>query len=160
MQKKDLGNNDFFGPEHNQKSMIIVLILLVVLIGAFFIFDFRSNRHSEAMTPGAPTPAVSGQPAGLANSALNQQLIDVASSDASLSDLIKKVGKHIFLPSGQVTVSTVVDPDALRKDNPIFYQFAKKGDRVLIYPTKAILYDPAVDLVVDVIHSQSTTNNK
>ena len=154
MQKKDPMVSQFFGEDRSQKSIVIVLVLLIILIGAFFVFDFKNNRSKTLGSVNQPVaPAMSDtKVATTPNSAVNQQLLDVTTNNASLSELIKKVGKHIFLPSGQVTVSTVVDADALRKDNPVFYQFAKKGDRVLIYATEAILYDPVVDLVLDVAH--------
>ncbi len=99
-----------------------------------------------------PVPIAKEQLLTTGTNKLNQQLVEVAGKDASINDLIKKLGKHIYLPTGRVTVTTIVDVDALRKENPIFYQFAKKGDRVVIYPTQAILYDPIVDLVLDVMH--------
>jgi hypothetical protein len=65
--------------------------------------------------------------------------------------LIKKVSKLIILPEGETpTVATVSDPEKL-KDQPFFAK-AKVGDKVLIYPNsqKAILYDPANDIIVEV----------
>lgn len=127
---------------------LLALSFLIILIGAFFAFDFK-NKHDVRQTP---VPIAKEQLLTTGTNKLNQQLVEVAGKDASINDLIKKLGKHIYLPTGRVTVTTIVDVDALRKENPIFYQFAKKGDRVVIYPTQAILYDPIVDLVLDVMH--------
>lgn len=65
--------------------------------------------------------------------------------------LISKVSRLIVLPEGETpTIATVSDPEKL-KDQPFFTK-AKIGDKVLIFPNsqKAILYDPANDIIVEV----------
>lgn len=79
--------------------------------------------------------------------------VQVTTNDPGVSDVINKVFKHVFLPSGEVQLRTIAQPDELRKVNPIFYQFAKQGDYVLIYADRAVLYDPVADRVLDIIHA-------
>jgi len=66
-------------------------------------------------------------------------------------DLIVSIGKLMELPQNeQPTVATVSDADKLK--NSSFFQGAKNGDKVLIYPSakKAILYDPRTNKIIDV----------
>lgn len=67
------------------------------------------------------------------------------------SILVEKVGKHMFLPNGEIpSLATVTDPDKLQAQS--FFADAKKGDKVLIYSEakKAILYDPVADKIVTI----------
>ncbi len=157
MTKKDFISSPLAGAKQ-YVPWIIGMLVLVFFVIAFFIFDFRSNK-SNLGTVGseANSTTANGQQDLRSKDSLNQQLVDVYSDSNAINDLIKKLGKHIYLPTGKVTITTVVDADALRKDNPVFYQYAKKGDRVVLYPTVAILYDPVVDLVLDVAHFAAPT---
>lgn len=73
--------------------------------------------------------------------------------------LIEEVGKLILLPIDETpTVATVNDVEKLRASQP-FFQYAKNGDKVLVYSKKAILYDPVAKKIIDVSPlSQSTTS--
>lgn len=67
------------------------------------------------------------------------------------ASLVEKVGKLIILPEGEEpTVATVSDPEKLK--NQQFFANAKAGYKVLIYTNskKAILYDPALNKIVEV----------
>lgn len=157
MLQHNFSSEPFSTPKRHA-AWALLLILLVILVGAFFILDFKSKKLADLATGQDGIATKDGEKIVVSpKDALNQQVVDVAGSNASINDLIKKLGKHIFLPTGKVTVTTVVDAEALRKDNPIFYQYAKKGDRVVVYPTQAILYDPVLDMVLDVIHFPPNT---
>ncbi|MEA3357656.1 MAG: hypothetical protein U9Q67_04440, partial [Patescibacteria group bacterium] len=62
----------------------------------------------------------------------------------------EKVGKHFQLPDEEPTLATVMDAEALRDENPEFYRNATNGDKLLIYTTMAILYNPTDDIIVNV----------
>ncbi|MFA7285703.1 MAG: hypothetical protein WC011_02555 [Candidatus Paceibacterota bacterium] len=65
--------------------------------------------------------------------------------------LIDKVGEIVYLPIGETpSVATVTDPSKLKNQN--FFENAKTGDKVLIYPKsgKAVLYDPEVHKIVNI----------
>jgi hypothetical protein len=72
-------------------------------------------------------------------------------SEAQAASVIGAVSKLIVLPENETpTIAEVSDVDAL-KDQP-FFQKAKIGDRVLIYPEagKAYLYDPVANKILEV----------
>ena len=136
----------------DKKSVIAVLLAIgLILVAAYFIFDFRTNKPASAPNVAVNQPA-DATPQTRGNSA---QLQVTSATDPAIAELVQTVFKHIFLPSGNVQVATVVKADDLRQANPVFYQFAKEGDKVLIYSDRAILYDPVADKVLDVLHGNN-----
>lgn len=152
--KDSLVENKSDGAPADPRRLIIMAVIVVAIIGgAYVLLDYRgkgknvsqnvlSLETSNATSPASPL--ISGA-----------QLQVTSATDPVIAELVQTVFKHIFLPSGNVQISTVVKPDELRKVNPVFYQFAKEGDKVLIYADRAILYDPVADKVLDVIHGPS-----
>lgn len=75
-------------------------------------------------------------------------------SIAEAKAIIDKVKKHINIPSDvEPTVATIVDVEALKSRND-FYKNAKNGDHLIVTPTRAILYDPDTDMILDVVPVQ------
>ena len=73
---------------------------------------------------------------------------------AAAKEIIERVQKHMTLDmSVQPTVATIVDVDMLKARNE-FYKNAKNGDHLIVTPTRAILYDPDQDLILDVVAVQ------
>lgn len=64
--------------------------------------------------------------------------------------IVQEVAKHMFFPPGEVVVASITDVDTLRQRNPVFFQYAKKGDKLLLYPNGIVLYDESADRIVDV----------
>lgn len=108
-----------------QKPIFITLIILiVVLAGVSGYFYFLYNQVKE-------NP---------------QQIVQ-----DEINALITKVSRLIVLPEGETpTIATVSDPEKLAGQP--FFAKAKLGDKVLIFANskKAILYDPAGDIIVEV----------
>jgi hypothetical protein len=73
---------------------------------------------------------------------------------AQAKEIVGKVKKHMIIP-GDVdpTVATIVDVETLKQRND-FYKQAKNGDHLIVTPTRAILYDPDKDLIIDVVPVQ------
>ncbi len=68
--------------------------------------------------------------------------------------ILDKVKKHIILSDDvEPTVATIVDVKTLQLRNE-FYKNAKDGDHLIVTPTRAILYDPDKDIIIDVIPVQ------
>ena len=73
---------------------------------------------------------------------------------AQAQAIIEKVRKHMNIPTDvEPTVATIVDVDALKSRNE-FYANAKNGDHLIVTPTRAILYDPDTDMILDVVPVQ------
>ena len=63
--------------------------------------------------------------------------------------ILQKLGKHMILPSVQPTIATVVDPNPLKQKSS-FFSKAKKGDSIIIYPDKVIIFDANTEKIVDI----------
>jgi hypothetical protein len=63
--------------------------------------------------------------------------------------ILQKLGKHMILPSAQPTIATVVDPNLLKQKSS-FFNKAKKGDVIVIYPDKVIIFDVSTEKIVDI----------
>ena len=95
--------------------------------------------------------AIAGSSAGIYYYYQYQTLL-TRSNDPNIAakDLLAKVGKLIDLPtSEQPTIATVTNPDLIK--NQPFFAKAKKGDRVILYPTAklAILFDETANKIIN-----------
>ncbi|MBN1325494.1 hypothetical protein JW977_00735 [Candidatus Falkowbacteria bacterium] len=65
--------------------------------------------------------------------------------------ILEQLGKIILLPKDIMpTMAVVTDVEALKKVQPGFFNNAKNGDRLIIYPDKAILFDVAANKIIQV----------
>ncbi len=88
----------------------------------------------------------------LGNAALRQKRLK---SDASTEALVAKVARHIIVKTDEKpTVATVQDPEALKKNNQYFYEYAQAGDRLLVWSDKAVLYSESQDRILAVLPIQ------
>jgi len=130
-------------PSLSKKTLIIagavLLLVLIVLATAPSIY-FYNQYHKAQSRLQDPT----------------------AATREERLELINRVGKLIELPTDEEpTVATISDKERL--GNQPFFQKAKNGDKLLIFPNakKAILYDPLANKIIDVapinISTQSAT---
>lgn len=101
-----------------------ILLVIAVVFGIKFIVNLSQERKN------VETPVQKNAPL----------------DDATV---IEKVGKHMVLPYEQPKVVTVANVDDLRLEQPFFLQ-AKNGDKLLVYSTRVILYNPDLDKIVDI----------
>ncbi|PIZ58217.1 hypothetical protein COY23_00675 [bacterium (Candidatus Torokbacteria) CG_4_10_14_0_2_um_filter_35_8] len=110
----------------NKKEVILIIflvLLLIALVGVTYLY-FQEKKKMENPT-------------------------QVATEEAK--KIKEKVGKLILLPENEEpTIATIIDVDKLREENPEFYKNATNGDKLLVYPQKAILYDPDRNIVINV----------
>ncbi|MEO6077877.1 MAG: hypothetical protein ABIP54_03755, partial [Candidatus Andersenbacteria bacterium] len=84
----------------------------------------------------------------------NQELEQVKNStqgnnQEAANATLAAVRKLIDVPTDPApTVATITDVDSLRKTND-FYKNAVNGDNLIITATRAILYDPVKNIIVD-----------
>ena len=148
-----------FGKIKNKNNLATIFISVATTIVVFFLIELvilpslglnrKTEQKNKSGFSGAQTEV---KQAGIAEQARGEAQIKMKADNATTENLIKKVFSHIFLPKGDIQVEAILKPDELRKINPIFYQYAKAGDIVLIYSDRAILYDPVADKVLDVLH--------
>ena len=117
-----------------------VFLLIIFFLAAFFFLDLKDKGRQKVILPNASADQTS-----------EHKSIDmsVSSADPVIADVVRVVGKHLAMPKGDVTVATVVDAEALRGQNPVFYKYAQKGDKVLLFQDRAVLYNPTQDIIID-----------
>lgn len=134
-----------------QKILVIILAVTIVLVLGlgWYIFDVMNNKleRFESFTK------VSLEKEAAVNlEGEKEGKLDLSDTNPEVGGVVEKVSKHILLPAGEITVATVNDAEALRKQYPQAFQYAKNGDRLLISSSGVIIYDEVVDKVVDVAH--------
>jgi hypothetical protein len=111
-----------------KKVFIILGIVILVLIGISF---FKKANDAKKLSPGASQ--------------------GTTLSDNEVENIVKMVRKHIVVPNEKPNVGVVTDITSLIQNEP-FYQGAKNGDVLLIYPSisRAILFDLEKDVIINV----------
>lgn len=72
--------------------------------------------------------------------------------DVQVELLVDRVSRHIVVNKfEQPIVAVVLDPAALKQNNPNFYGLASLGDRLLIWSDQVILYSVRYDLILGVL---------
>ncbi len=103
----------------------IVFVLLIALLPSFYFYHKSQQIEQKSSAPSA--------------------------SLQTTAEVVKRVSRHIVLPSGeQPTVATVSDASKVR--NQAFFSNAASGDKVLVYAQakKAYLYRPSIDRMIEV----------
>ena len=117
------------------------LLLLIGLVAVGWLFYQAEQRRSAAEEELQRTAS---QLEELRQSTQN-------SGQQVAAEVLNKLRNHMDIPAEpQPTVATITDVDRLRETNE-FYNKAENGDHLVITETRAILYDPDRDLVLDVV---------
>lgn len=87
------------------------------------------------------------------------QKVSGAEAAREISSITNKISKFMVLPDEPPTLATVADKTKLEGQK--FFKNAENGDKVLIFPmaSKAILYRPSKNLIVEVAAVQSVGND-
>ncbi len=126
MVKKAIGVFSFTKKINPLFFSVTILVMTAILIVVFFL------------TGGRGEPAGAGLEYGDRN------------MESQARELLGRVEKHIRLPRGEEPiVATVTDARRLIEEQP-FYKDVKNGHKVLIYSSKAIIYDPVNDVLINV----------
>lgn len=113
-------------------AFALFIVIMVVLVAAGLALNkLVSSRRMAASQP----PSTTG--------------------DKDLDGLVQRVARHIAVNSAEnPSIATVEDPDALRVQNAQFYALASKGDRLLVWSDKAVLYSMEQDKILAVLMIQ------
>lgn len=71
-------------------------------------------------------------------------------SDDQVAELIERVGRFLVLPSDEEPSVAAISDAAALSERQSFYENAKDGDILIVYSSKAIIYDAASDKLVNV----------
>ncbi len=119
------------------KAKILVPVLLITLVAALVTFDLERRASQVELK------RVSDQLQDLQKNTPEQ-------NQRRATDILVLVGKHLQLDASEKpTVAAIVDVEKLRAKSA-FYKKAKNGDYLIITSSRAILYDPDRDVILDI----------
>lgn len=116
-----------------QKIILGVVLVIAVGVGGWWAFNAQSDD-------------------GLANISAGAKL-----TDAQVQQVIERVGKYMVLPSGENPSVVVISDAATRAEQQSFYRGAKDGDLLIVYSSRAIIYDAKANKLVNVGPIQQNT---
>ncbi|MBP9773153.1 MAG: hypothetical protein KBD00_00810 [Candidatus Peribacteraceae bacterium] len=121
----------------------ILVIALVLGLGTFAFVNYKQRMDYAKELQKAKVQADQLQAGGD-----NPQNVEMAKG------IVDKVRKLYSIPGDiDPTVAQIVDVDKLKEKNS-FYNFAKNGDYLIVTPTRALLYDPTKNIILDVVPVQ------
>lgn len=140
MKSPDLGTKKWFDRRlaignysySIKKIFGAVLVVIVFFVALLYLFGLYKTAHND------PDAAVKRE----------------------IRSLTIKIGRSMELPQGEEPILAVVSDKSKLKGQD-FFDHAKNGDRVLIYPKakKAILYRPAEEKIIEVTNLTSGNND-
>lgn len=122
-------------------SKLFSFILFLGIIGAIALFAWAEMQRRDAVGRLEQT---------------EQELAEIReSTKESARDVaqrvLEQVRVHMEVPdSPEPTVATIVDVERLRQTSE-FYNKAKNGDHLIITSNRAILYNPDINKIIDVV---------
>ncbi len=131
-------------PKKSKVLLIIVLILLFFVIGAvggYFGYEYLTSQkvYEKLKDP---------------------EYISYL-QEQQTEEILENLGSIILLPDEEPTMATLLDIEELKKENPEFYKDAQKGDYLVIYSEKAIIYREEENKVINVapVYFEQTEEN-
>ncbi len=84
------------------------------------------------------------------SSVIEPEIVPEKTLQEEVIEIEELVSKHIILPKGEEpNIATIQDIESLVIQQP-FFQGAMNGDKILIYTSKAIIYSPIRDRLINV----------
>jgi hypothetical protein len=114
------------------KSKPFIIATIIVLIGASICYLTVYSKYAKTWR--------------IAKQLQEQQ--KVAENDKEILTQLKKI---ILLPDNVTpTMAIITSAETLKKQQPIFFNDAKDGDHLIIYPDMAIIYDAGLNKIMKV----------
>lgn len=129
-------------PTPSKRMRVLLTLLVIALVALVVVLDAR-RREAEQK---------------LQNLSVRLEQLRTGSNTQSNLELarqvVQKVREHMNLPdTPEPTVATIVDIEKLKQRNT-FYTPAENGDYLIVTSTRAVLYDPDTDRILDVVPIQ------
>mgnify|MGYP007077388691 CR=1 FL=1 len=124
-----------------RRGGLLNFILLIAIIGVIAGFVWAEQQRRAARTELAQTVTEL------------EELRQASQRDGAevAAEVLGKLRAHINVPeTPEPTVATIVNIEQLRQANE-FYTVADNGDHLIITEKRAILYDPDLDVILDVV---------
>lgn len=119
--------------QRSSRALIAILFLTTAIsLGAFFwsFFQFQNTKKQVML---------------LTNPEYQSQV-----NDEKTKRFVQQVSKHLLVPTSTPPIVWMVEDPAKLAQTQDFFADVMEGDVLLVYPTQAILYRPATDILVRV----------
>ena len=132
-------------PKKSKTLFFIILILLFFIAGAvggYFGYEYLSSKKvSEKLK--------------------DPEYISYL-QEQQTEKILEDLGSIMLLPDEKPTIATLLDIEELKKENAEFYKDAQKGDILVIYSEKAIIYREEDKKVINVapVYFEQTEEGK
>lgn len=103
----------------------------LLLVGAVAIGGYYAWNHNSG--------------SGLGNLSADSKL-----SDSQVAQVVARISQFLVVPVGEDPTATVIKDVAQLAAQQSFYQGAQDGDILVLYTSRAIIYDPKADKLVNV----------
>ena len=114
-------------PKSSIKIIVIIGVMLLLGAGLYLSLIYTVNN-----SPGSDQKNLSSQ--------------QLAAEDKKILDQLKKI---ILLPDNVTpTMAIITDVDVLKKQQPGFFANAKTGERLIVYPDMALIFDPEANKII------------
>lgn len=129
-------------PTPSKKMRVLLTLLVIALVALVVVLDARRRDAEQKLQN------LSVRLEQLRTGSNTQQNLELA------RQVVQKVQEHMNLPdTPEPTVATIVDIEKLKQRNA-FYTPAENGDYLIVTSTRAVLYDPDTDRILDVVPIQ------
>ncbi len=117
-------------------SRIGIIVLVIILLASVGYYALRQSGYLETFR--------------LARQLQEQKQIQQQSTDQD-QEVLKHL-KSIFLLPEDVTptMAVITDVSIVQKKDPQFFANAKNGDRLILYPNLAIIYDDKANKIIHI----------
>lgn len=123
----------------NRKKMLLPVGIIVLAVLLVVVFTQWRGAEAKLKQLSVQMETLQGNP---------QQ------NQEKAKEIVEKVRKLIEIPEGvEPTVAAIVDVAQLRERNA-FYNKAENGDFLIVTTSRAILYDPDQNVILDVVPVQ------
>lgn len=122
------------------KARVLLPLLVIALVVLLVIVEGRRRSAEEQLKQ--------------LSVRLEQLQGNTQENQQKAQEIVQRVRRLMDIPADvEPTVAAIVDVTQLRARNP-FYNKAENGDYLLVTPTRAILFDPDRDVILDVVPVQ------
>jgi hypothetical protein len=104
------------------------VLIVAVAVGGWFVWGNQSGNDLATIGEGSATKL----------------------TDDQVQRLVARIGQFMVVPSDEKPSATILRDVAVQAQQQPFYKDAKNGDVLVVYSTRAIIYDPKADKLVNV----------
>jgi len=132
IMKPKAGKEKKFGKKMSKMLWILIIAIAVVFIGAGICYAVARSGYVKTWQ-------------------LASQLQKQQQASADDQKILVQLKKIILLPEDATpTMAVITDVGVLQKQQPVFFNNAKNGNHLIIYPDMAIIYDYEANKIMKV----------